>query len=232
MKSIRRFFCILLSLSIFMPVAAPVSAQSAEPAMGPAAKFFTDMPLSVMEFINKNRRLDMLDYYAADSIHRVPNGMEGFSFLEKVTPDYLKAQITPQSAMEICVLPIKNDTIYQCIYTLSTQDQANDSEIKFYDGDYTPLETSKYIRLPELKDFIDLSSVAKNERKDILQKIEGLLPFTTITFATDPANKSLNAHLTSDQLCPPSEFDKIRKYIIPSITYKWSGSKYNLSGNK
>lgn len=232
MKSTIRFFCILLTLGIFTSIAAPMSAQSVELDMGPAAKFFTDMPLSVMEFINKNRRLDMLDYYAADSIHRVPNGMEGFSFLEKVTPDYLKAQITPQSTMEICVLPIKNDTIYQCIYTLSTQDQANDSEIKFYTSDYTPLETSKYIRLPQLKDFINQSSMAKNERKDIMQRIEGLLPFTTITFASNPANKSLNAQLTSEQLCPPAEFDRIRKYITPSITYNWTGTKYNLSGNK
>lgn len=226
----NRFFCILM-IMIFGLTATPISsAQSTEPIgveQEPAAKFFTDMPISVLEFINKSRRLDMLDYYATDSIHKVPNGMEGFSYLEKVTPNYLKAQITPQSSLEISVIPIKGDTIYQCIYTISTQDQANDSEIKFYTQDYTQLATSKYIKLPELRNFINLDSAKKDERKDIERKIEELLPFTTVALSTDPVSHKLKAQLTSSQLCPQFEYDKISKYIRPTITYDWTGSKYS-----
>lgn len=223
MDKTRHIFVLLAFLltgSAFIPC---VSAEEASP--GPAAKFFTDMPLSVMEMISRSKRMDMLDYYEADSIYHAPNGMEGFSYLEKVTPTYLKLSLTPVSTMSVAVLPLKNDTIYQCIYTLGSDTQAHDSEIKFYDKNYNDLNTKIYIALPGLKSFVDASS--KKKKGDIAM-IEQAIPFPTITYSFDPETSILTARLTSEELIGKEGYNKVSGFLKTEICYIWNGKRYEL----
>lgn len=223
MKGLR--YILFLVMASLVGGFLPNQAYAAETDLGPAAKFFANMPLSVLELINKNRRLDMLDYYAADSIYRAPNGMEGFSYLETVSPDYLKLSLTPVSELTVSVFPVGNDTIYQCIYTLGSDTQAHDSEIKFYDGNYNQLPTKKLLPLPELSDFYDIPT--KN-KKEIIAKIEGIIPFPTITYTFRPETSELSAKLTSGEMIGAYEYNTISKYIKPELIYKWNGKKYQL----
>lgn len=192
---------------------------------GAAAKFFADMPLSTMELINRNRRLDMLDYYANDSICEVPNGMEGMSHLISVTPDYLKVSITPVSEMSITVLPLSKDTVYQTIYTLGSNNQAHDSQINFYTKDYASLPVKKFLKFPVLQDFI-LPKYRKN--KYAKELVYQTIPFPTISFESEPTTKQLKARLTSSEIIGKMEFKKIEEFVTPELTYIWDGSKYEL----
>lgn len=219
-----KYILTLLVVSLFS-TALPDKAIAEEPDFGPAAKFFTDMPLSVMELINRNRRMDMLDYFAADSIYKAPNGMQGFSYLEKVEPNYLKVSLTPVSTLSIMVFPMKTDTIYQCIYTLGSDTQAHDSELKFYDGSYNQLPNKKYIRLPELTDFYNLPS---KDKKGVIADITQTIPFPTITYTFNPENRELSAKLTSGEIVGSYEYAKISKYLKPELIYTWNGKQYQL----
>ncbi len=192
---------------------------------GPAARFFVDMPLSVLELINRSNRMDMLDYYAADSIYHAPNGMEGFSYLEKVTPVYVKLSLTPVSTMSVSVLPLKKDTIYQCIYTLGSDTQAHDSEIKLYDRNYHELPVNKFITLPELNDFFNIPSKGKKEK---ISLIEQIIPFPTVTYTFDPDSYVLTARLTSEEIIGKDEYEKISYLLKPEIKYIWNGKRYEL----
>lgn len=223
MKGIR--YILFLVMAFFAGDFLPNQAFPAEPDLGPSAKFFANMPLSVLELINKSRRLDMLDYYAADSIYRAPNGMEGFSYLEKVSPNYLKLSLTPVSELTISVFPIGNDTIYQCIYTLGSDTQAHDSDIKFYDSNYNQLVTKRFLSIPELSDFYNIPS---KDKKGIIAKIEEVIPFPTITYTFNPKTSELSAKLTSGEMIGSYEYNTISKYIKPELIYKWNGKKYQL----
>ena len=223
MDKTRHIFVLLaflLTCSAFIPC-----VYAEEASTGPAAKFFTGMPLSVMEMISRSKRMDMLDYYEADSIYHAPNGMEGFSYLEKVTPTYLKLSLTPVSTMSVAVLPLKNDTVYQCIYTLGSDTQAHDSEIKFYDKNYRDLDVKKYIALPGLDSFFNISS---KEKKENISKIEQSIPFPTITYSFDPETYVLTARLTTEELIGKEEYNKISGLLKAKISYIWNGKRYEL----
>ena len=49
-----------------------------------AAKAFVTAPQTVLPLLDSTTRLDMLDYYEADSIYRVKNALEGLSSLDTV----------------------------------------------------------------------------------------------------------------------------------------------------
>lgn len=218
-------YLILVFAATIFGTSFPNKTFAEETSLGPVAKFFTDMPLSVMELINRNRRLDMLDYFAADSIYRAPNGMEGFSYLEKVTPDYLLVSLTPVSKLSIASFTQKGDTIYQCIYTLGSDTQAHDSEIKFYDSKYNLLTLKNFFTVPELSEFYD-SSV--KDKKDLISKINQVIPFPTITYTYNPETSILTAHLTSGEIIGSDEYNKISNFIQPELRYIWNGKRYQL----
>ncbi len=231
MKSNWNYKLMMLMIAILSSTSLHFGAKAQNVDLGPAAKFFTDMPLDVMELINRSHRLDLLDYYAADSIAEVPNGMEGFSKLIKVTPDYLKVQITPESTMSITVIPATPDTIFQCIYTIGTDGIANDSELRFYTSDFTQLPTQKLIQAPVLTDFISVSGVFGKERKEIVKQLQGMIPFTSITYEAEPASATLTARLTSHSITKSPETDKLMQYIQPDLKFVWTGRKYKLQSS-
>ena len=231
MKIILNYKFMMLMVAVLSSTSLHFTTYAKETELGPAAKFFTDMPLEVMELINRSHRLDMLDYYAADSIAEVPNGMEGFSRLIKVTPDYLKVQITPESTMSISVIPAKPDTIYQCIYSIGKEGIANDSELRFYTSDFVQLPTQKLIQAPVLTDFINIHTIPGKERKEITRQLESMIPFTSITYETDSGSPVVTAHLTSHALIKSPETDKYMQYLKPTINFIWTGKKYKLQSS-
>ena len=117
-----------------------------------ASDAFTEMPVSVLDMVDKSRRLDMLDYYAVDSIAKVPNTMEGVSYLEKVTPDYLKVCLTPVSTMTIKILPSKKGDIIMVAYTVGGKDQAYDTDLKFFDTSFNELKSCLVSTSPRPRD--------------------------------------------------------------------------------
>ena len=55
-------------------------AETSDGGRMTASEAFSSLPVSVLDLLDNSRRLDMLDYYAVDSIVKVPNTMEGVSY--------------------------------------------------------------------------------------------------------------------------------------------------------
>lgn len=188
-----------------------------------ASEAFASLPLSVMDMIDKSRRLDMLDYYAADSIAKVPNTMEGLSYLEKVTPDYLRVCLTPVSSMTIKILPSKHDGIIMIAYTVGGKDQAYDTDLRFFDMSFNELKRDKLIKQPSLDQFFAFLN------KDIREEVSGVIPFPTIRYIPDITGNGMTAELTVGHFLSREDRNLVSKYAKPSgLRYAWNGSKFNL----
>ena len=218
---------LLSALAVFTPKvhAQDVKAKHKETISDStfsARKVFENLHSSALEILPKSTRLDMVDYWDVDSVYKASNAMEGLSWLEKVTPDYLKVHISSVSELEIKLLPDKNGNIVMTIYTVGDDVQAQDSQIKFYDESLTELETAKYLVMPQIKDFFEIPKGSATKMKEI----EEMIPFPTIAFSAGPDNDNLEARLTVSQYMNQDDWNIAKLFAKPYITLEWKKGKY------
>ena len=189
-----------------------------------ARHVFEKLHSSALEILPVSVRLDMLDYWDVDSVYKASNVMEGLSWIEKVTPDYLKVRITPVSTLEIKILPAKKSDLAMTIYTVGDDVQAQDGQIKFYDEDLDLLNTNDYLVMPRVKDFFEIpkGSVTK------MSEIESMIPFPTIAFTANPENTNIEARLTVEQYINQDDWNIAKLFVKPYIILDWKKDKYKV----
>lgn len=205
---------------LLMPL--PAMSERTVPDTLSASEAFADLPISVIDLLDRSRRLDMLDYYSADSIANVRNAMGGVSFLEDVTPDYLKACLTPVTTIAVKVLPAKRGDIVMTAYTVGDKDQAYDTDLRFFDSSYRELKRDRYIKSATLDDFFDYPD------KEAKKLVAELVPFPTVRYEPDVSGTGMSAELTVGQIMSADDYGRIRNFLRPRLYYRWNGSRFNL----
>ncbi|MDE6866267.1 MAG: DUF3256 family protein [Muribaculaceae bacterium] len=183
---------------------------------------FLNLPLKTLDILDRSEKMDMLDYYDADSIYNAPNGMEGLSHLIKVTPDFLSVQLTKVTSMQILILPPGKGPAAMTLYTIDSDGEAADTEVSFFDSYFNELERKKYLQYPDILDFFNIPD------KDVRNKIEDLVPFPTIEFQVVPGSTDLRAVLTVGEYMGKEDYDFIKKYMKESLLYRYDGKSYRL----
>ena len=206
-----------------MIIALPCFAVEDEKNAGKFAvrDLFVELQSPALEILKKTTRLDMLDYWDADSVYKATNAMEGLSWLEDVTPGYLKLRITPVSTLELKVLPVKKGNVVMAIYTVGGESQAEDSQIDFYDEKGTLLDTKKYFSAPDLSRFFDIPKGSLTSMKEIRE----MIPFPTVAYYASPDNDGLKARLTVGEYMDVDNYNIIKLFLKPEITLPWK-NKY------
>ena len=228
----RSALLIVSAFAVFIPRANAAGKESATPAsekivsdsIFDARKVFEKIHTSALEIVPTTTRLDMLDYWDVDSVYKASNAMEGLSWLEKVTPNYLKVRITSVSTLEIKILPEKKGKIAMTVYTVGDDVQAQDSQVKFYDENLVELPTDKYLVMPQVKDFFEIPKGSATKMKEI----EQMIPFPTIAFTANPDNDNLEARLTVEQYINQDDWNIAKLFVKPYITLEWKKEKYRL----
>lgn len=216
--SLRYLLCSLTML------AAAVAASAAEkPDTISMRRAFVDFPAPALDLLTKSMRLDMLDYYEADSIYSVANAMEGLSRLDTVTADYLKVEITPVTSLQLKLLKDrKGADLLMAVYTAGGDGQAPDSDVRFYDANLTELPAEKFLKYPRLKDFFSIPKGSLTSQKEI----DSMIPFPTVEFEAYPGSGSLQARLTVENYINIDDFNIIKLFLKPQVTYTWDGKAF------
>lgn len=189
-----------------------------------AREAFADLPISVLDLLKRSTRLDMLDYYDVDSLWVAPNVMEGTARLDTVTDDYLRVRITPVSRLQIKVLEDTKSRkpLVMTIYTVGTENDAPDSDVRFFDEKLRPLRADRYFRMPDIRTFLLRDGA-------ITPKEAGeLIPFPTVKLTTGPGTPVLKGRLTLGDHMPRESYDKVLPLIRKDMTWSWTGSKWKL----
>lgn len=188
-------------------------------------KAFAELPVSVMEILPRNARLDLLDYWAADSVGRVRNSMEGFSYLiPPASRDYIKVKLTPASVIELKILPLSKDNLLGISYTIGDEGQAHDSDLRFYNSRMQEQRRDRYIRLARVEDFLIRDGLSGKEYKEL----EELIPFPTVAYTFDPDGTTLHATLTIDKFMGQEDYAVIKPHLRTERVYVWNGKKYEM----
>lgn len=190
-----------------------------------AREAFEKIHCGALEILPSSARLDMLDYWDVDSIYKVTNAMNGLSWLEKVTPDYLKVRISPVSTLEFKLLNSKKQQLVMTLYTIGDEIQAQDSQVKFYNEELVELPTSDYFEMPKVKDFFEIPKGSVTKMKEI----EAMIPFPTVCITAFPDNDNLQARLTVEQYINQDDWNIAKLFVKPYIMLEWKKDKYKLA---
>lgn len=213
------------SVLAFTALTATAAGKTAVPDTISVKRAFVEMPVNTLDLLNRSTRLDMLDYFAVDSVYKAENALEGESYLISVKPDYLKLQLTAVSTLELKVVRSKKGgDIVVSVYTISGDSQAPDSDIKFFDSNMKELPRDKYFRLPDLKDFFEIPKGSVTTMKELKQ----MIPFPTIEYFLSPGSDEIKAKLTVGTFMDKDDYNIMKLFLKPEIFFRWNGSKYSL----
>lgn len=186
-----------------------------------ASKVFAEAPLEVLDMLRPSTRLDMLDYYTqADSIFVATNALGGESRLLEVAPDYLKAEITPVSTLEIKILKTGNKETVMTLFTTGGEGQARDTEVCFFDSALRPLDGEKLLKAPVLTDFFNLKGSDVSE-EDLREKV----PYAAVEYTTGPGDEPLTAALTTLSVISKEDRDLLTPLMVKTMSAPWK-NKY------
>lgn len=213
----------ILSILTFFAEAVEKSQEKTAPFLcGSAREVFEHLQTPALEILSRSTRLDMLDYYEADSIYYARNLMEGKSNLDTVAPGYLRLHPTAVSTFEIKLLPMRGDTLIMTLYTVGAGSQAPDTEISFYNRALTSLPSHNYFPLPALIDFLDLK---KKDAPD-LKQVEEIVPFPTMEFNASADSNDITGRLTAGLYLSMEDRERLLPLMRDEVVFVWTGSKY------
>lgn len=192
-----------------------------------AREAFVNLPPDVLDLLSRSTRLDMLDYFDADSLWQATNTFGGPSVLEQVTPSSLIVRLTPVSRLQVCILPAPTpakEPVVMTLYTVGATEDAPDTEISFFSPDMAPLESSSFFRQPELKDFFHIPKGSKVKVKDLEQEVA--FPTVSYLVGQNASGPILDGSLTISPLLSKESREMLAPYLLPSLRWTWSSGKW------
>ena len=132
MKRIGIVVILLCAFSLF------ANAQSMK-------NLFLNMPDSLVSYLDKNKRQEMVDYAEIHHSTGVANLLGGNSVIDSLSNDYLKASLTASTDLEMLVFPVKDDSIICVVKTYkvndgvsldSTSSYIKESRVELYSHDW------------------------------------------------------------------------------------------------
>lgn len=218
-------YMIISAAVLFATFSSAAEKRSAASDTISVKRAFVEMPVNTLDLLNRSTRLDMLDYFAVDSVYKAQNALEGESFLKDVTPDFLSLQLTPVSTLDLKVVKTKKGAdLVVSVYTISGDNQASDSDLKFFDSSMNELPRDKYLKLPDLSYFFDIPKGSLTTMKEIKE----MVPFPTIEYFLSPGSTDIKAKLTVGAFMDQDDYNIMKLFLKPEITYRWDGKSYKL----
>ncbi len=210
---IRHIFPLIAALFtlLFSPAA---SAQEAVTAQSPSAVAFASAPRAVFPLLDRNTRLDMIDYAVNGLDNPSANALGGRSVITSITPSSLGVRMSDSSTAQLALLG--PDSVIMVISTVAAP--GLDSNVAFYSTSWTPEQGSKRFSKPGWKDWIapggDLATVTS------------VIPFMLASYVYDPATLTLRITNNLSSFLDADTWSMVSSEMLPELVYRWNGSKF------
>ncbi|MCD7900076.1 MAG: DUF3256 family protein [Bacteroides sp.] len=187
-----------------------------------AKTLFLKSPESVTPFLTSVNRADFIDFLESNMKAQVKNKFESTSEMTDLTSDYIRIQMTPQSSWEMKVLSLNDSTKIISTITVVCAPVC-DSQVQFYDANWKPLEQSSFLQLPAKEDFfLPSPKDSQEEYQDLYKKADILMVKATLS----KENDKIFFQYTTPEYMVKEDAEKLEKYLVPSLIYKWSGGRF------
>ena len=158
---------------------------------------FATMPDSLMPYLSKNNRLDLIDFAKAGMKSEVNNAFDGSTELLKLTDNYMKLQLNSQTTVEMRLIKADSlladsaDYVLYVVKTCRTSD-AGHSEVRKFTSKWMPLSLSL-----SLKDRVgDMMMRKQDTTEEEWQKAVAAIDNADVTAELSPDSDILSLSMT------------------------------------
>ena len=180
--------------------------------------FFTAAPDRLLPLLTRENRLDCVDFRASKMKATVKNRFGENSTLEVLTERYARLQLTQASRVEMKLLLNDTDSVVCFVHTLFSP--TGESKIAFYDTRWHPLVLKKYMKMPEIKEFIR-DNVSHKEVRKVLQKAG--VPLLSASLDEDSDTLTLRLHLDDGN---PELKKELAPVVRTELLYYWREGRF------
>ena len=182
--------------------------------------FIITMPDSLVEYLNKTKRTEMVDFYDMGVKAETFNLLQGSTVLDSLTSTFADISVNKSQRMQLALLPLHEADTLICMVN-SFLGEAPESEVHFFNTQWMPMPS---------KDFLDEVTASQlMQRPDTMdvERYDELVKFF------DPV--MIAAVLTPDsnlifQLSTPmvtTEEKKQLDAIVLQKKFKWNRQRFN-----
>lgn len=203
----RRLILLLMAVATTAVAYSQITASAA----------FRDAPSSVLPLLDRNTRLDMIDYFNSGSAKASKNSMQGQSRITDLSPMSLSASLTGSSDCQLALLPMRGDTAI--VYIETVRLPASDSRVKVYDRNWKPMASKLFVQ-PTVADWL-----TKDGEKNSAT-VNALVPFMLASAKYAPETQTLTLSNRLADFLSPDIYEQVSPYLLPELTYRWDSSRF------
>lgn len=204
---------LLKILTVLLPVLSPVSGLALTPV-----EAFTQAPDYILPLLDKNTRLDMVDYFKAGSSHPSRNILLGDSRLVELNDRSVKAQVTEAQTIQMVILPAGSDTLVAVINTVMTP--VPDSSVDIFSSSWER-QGKKVFKMPDISQWLRKSA----ERKSV-DRLLSLMLVTCDYYP--PTMEFVFTNVTADYL-GEEEYAPLKPLLRDYIVYGFEPGKRRIT---
>ena len=205
---------LLIIVSIFCALSA--TAQNMK-------SVFVSMPDSIAPLLTQTNKEDCIDFLDSNMKAEVTNRLGGKTEMKVLTEDYVFMQMTPNSTLEMKLLPVNDSTKVVCMVKTVCASACN-SEIKFYPSDWSKkLEDGDFLLKPSADAFFLPNDTLPEEGVLIRKKAD--MHLMKASLSKDDA--SLSFIYTTPDYLNKEDREKLLPYLRKEpIVFRWQDGKF------
>lgn len=172
------------------------------------------MPDSLVTYLDKSKRIEMVDYVDMKVKAEVKNALEGMSVMDTLTHDFLQATLNEVCTLQMRTLPTEDDTVF-CFVKTFRGPQA-ESEVVIYNTDWQKINNVS-LPFPHLIKPDTMSTITFDELKQVFD-----IPIIEAQLSIDKPILTISVSALN---LSKEESEKVRPLLSPRILV-WNGKEF------
>lgn len=185
-----------------------------------ASKCLTEVPARVLPLLDKNTRLDMIDYFSAGMTGKSVSQLGGACTIIELGDSSVTFMLSDSIRCQMFVLnPNAPAPVIAMITTYSKPLQ--DSKVELFTTRWEP--QPQLLAQPTLKDWLT------PEGAKARVQVEEEIPFILATAVFDPKTQTLQITNQTESYFVDTDQPAALQMLRPQLTYQWDGKKFKLA---
>ena len=217
---LKRLNIIILLVCAPILVGAQISLRDA----------WLSMPDRMIPYLNKNLRLEHLDFVDMGVKSEVNHQLNGVSVMDTLTADYTHVTLSNSFSLELRLLPVNDSTKIICMVK-TFKAPAEESEIHFYDSKWNQLAGDYGLEQIKNQDNTDVDVLLSNfiQKPDTMtsERFEELskLIEPVMVYASFDVSEPILTFKLSIPLATPDDREQVNSILRPR-RFKWDGGQF------
>ena len=183
--------------------------------------YWVAMPDSVVPYLNKTKRTEMVDFYQMGVKAETFNLLQGATTLDSLTASFADVTLNPTARIQLSLLPTTGGDTLICM-SRTYYGEAPETTVSFYDSQWRPIPSAGLLPTVQPESLVQRPDTMTVERYDDLFRLVD--PMMTYALMSS-GGQELTFFLSTPMVTKKEKM--ALEAILVQRKLKWDGEKFN-----